>query len=72
MIEFADHLHEHLVTPARVECGRYRVPDAPGGGGELTSAALAEFGYPGGPAWRGQAAGGTSGQAAGDNSGRAA
>lgn len=53
MIEFADHLHEHYVVPARVKGGRYRAPEAPGGGGELTEAALAEFAYPGGRAWGG-------------------
>jgi L-fuconate dehydratase len=72
MIEYADHLHEHLVTPVRVEGGRYRVPAAPGGGGELTAAALAEFAYPGGPAWHDPSAGGNTGLPAGGNSGRAA
>ena len=35
MIEFADHLHEHFVTPALVVNGRYRAPTAPGAGSEM-------------------------------------
>ena len=53
MIEFADHLHEHFVVGLQVRGGRYHAPRAPGGGGELTAAAIAEFRYPGGPAWAG-------------------
>ncbi|WP_221584599.1 enolase C-terminal domain-like protein [Microbacterium sp. G2-8] len=35
MIEYVDHLHEHFVTPTRVEGGRYLAPEAPGAGTEM-------------------------------------
>jgi len=43
MIEYVDHLHEHFVTPTVIERGRYRVPEAPGAGGEMLPASIAEF-----------------------------
>ncbi|QDZ16322.1 L-fuconate dehydratase [Humibacter ginsenosidimutans] len=42
-IEFVDHLHEHFVTPAVVENGRYVTPTAPGAGTEMIAASLDEF-----------------------------
>jgi L-fuconate dehydratase len=51
VIEYVDHLHEHFVTPVVVERGRYLAPSAPGGGGQMHAASLAEFRYPDGPAW---------------------
>jgi L-fuconate dehydratase len=51
MIEFADHLHEHFVTPASVIRGRYRVPSAPGAGSELLASSLEEWAYPEGRGW---------------------
>ncbi|MGI9823344.1 enolase C-terminal domain-like protein [Agromyces sp. Marseille-Q5079] len=47
MIEFVDHLHEHFVTPAVVERGRYLVPEAPGAGTEMHEASVHEY------TWRG-------------------
>nr|WP_244954011.1 L-fuconate dehydratase [Spelaeicoccus albus] len=35
MIEYVDHLHEHFVTPVRIENGNYVTPTAPGAGTEM-------------------------------------
>lgn len=51
MIEFADHLHEHFVTPAAVVGGRYRVPTAPGAGSEMLPASIEEWVFPDGHGW---------------------
>jgi L-fuconate dehydratase len=51
VIEHVDHLHEHFVTPVRLERGRYRAPLAPGGGGEMLADSVAEYSYPDGPVW---------------------
>ena len=42
MIEYTTHLHEHFVTPAVVEGGRYRAPLAPGNGMEMRPESLRE------------------------------
>lgn len=47
MIEFVDHLHEHFVTPAVVQRGRYLTPTAPGAGTEMIAASVDEY------TWRG-------------------
>jgi L-fuconate dehydratase len=52
MIEYVDHLHEHFTDPVVVRDGRYRIPTAPGYSVEMKSESIAEFSYPGGPAWR--------------------
>jgi L-fuconate dehydratase len=52
-IEFADHLHEHFVTPAQIRNGRYVVPTEPGSGAEMHAESIARFTYPDGPAWQG-------------------
>lgn len=41
MIEYVDHLHEHFVTPVRVEAGRYLAPLEPGAGTEMLAASAA-------------------------------
>jgi L-fuconate dehydratase len=51
VIEHVDHLHEHFVTPVRLERGRYRAPLTPGGGGEMLPDSVAEYGYPDGAVW---------------------
>jgi L-fuconate dehydratase len=51
-IEWIDHLHEHFAVPAIVSGGCYRAPEAPGASTEILPAAVAEFSYPGGPAWQ--------------------
>ena len=45
MIEFADHLHEHFVTPAAVLGGRYRAPLTPGTGMEMLAESLYSHRY---------------------------
>ncbi|HET7303027.1 MAG TPA: enolase C-terminal domain-like protein [Segeticoccus sp.] len=45
-IEYVDHLHEHFVTPVRVEDGRYAAPAAAGAGTEMLAASLAEYRHP--------------------------
>jgi L-fuconate dehydratase len=51
MIEFADHLHEHFVTPASVLGGRYCVPTAPGSGAEILDSSLQKWTFPDGHGW---------------------
>lgn len=51
MIEFADHLHEHFVTPASVVNGRYRAPTAPGAGSEIRASSIDEWAFPDGHGW---------------------
>jgi L-fuconate dehydratase len=52
MIEFADHLHEHMVDPAVVRGGRYRLPIRPGYGAEMLPESLAQYAFPDGDEWR--------------------
>jgi L-fuconate dehydratase len=52
-IEYVDHLHEHFTAPVRIDGGRYRAPLEPGAGAQLRDASIAEFRFPGGPAWAG-------------------
>ena len=56
VIEFVDHLHEHFVTPVDVRRGRYLAPRAPGAGAEMLTASVAEYTFPTGTAWTGDAA----------------
>ncbi|MDQ0030058.1 L-fuconate dehydratase [Arthrobacter bambusae] len=51
MIEFVDHLHEHFATPVDVHDGCYWPPSAPGAGNEMLGNTLADYSFPGGPAW---------------------
>jgi L-fuconate dehydratase len=50
--EFADHLHEHFVHPARVREGRYVVPEAAGYSIEMHPESLAALSFPHGSEWR--------------------
>jgi L-fuconate dehydratase len=52
MVEYVDHLHEHFEDPVRTREGRYLLPDRPGYSADLKPASIAEFSFPGGPAWR--------------------
>jgi L-fuconate dehydratase len=52
MVEYVDHLHEHFEDPVRTREGRYLLPDRPGYSSDLKPASIAEFSFPGGPAWR--------------------
>jgi L-fuconate dehydratase len=45
-LEFVDHLHEHFVTPVRIEQGRYVTPTAPGAGTEMLEESVAEYAWP--------------------------
>ncbi|GIE77223.1 mandelate racemase [Actinoplanes philippinensis] len=54
VIEYVDHLHEHFLDPVRVSRGRYAAPTAPGLSAQMHPASLAEYTYPGGPAWAGR------------------
>ncbi len=47
-----DHLHEHFVTPTRVERGRDRLPETPGYSIEIKPDSLKEFAFPDGDFWR--------------------
>jgi L-fuconate dehydratase len=51
VVEYVDHLHEHFVDPVRAEAGRYLAPQQPGYSAEMKRESLAEFAFPGGPAW---------------------
>ena len=50
--EFADHLHEHFVDPARLRAGRYLLPEAPGYSVEMRPESLAALAFPHGAEWR--------------------
>ncbi len=50
--EFADHLHEHFVDPARVRDGRYVLPSTPGYSIALLPESYAALAFPGGSVWQ--------------------
>lgn len=52
MLEYADHLHEHMVQRLVVEGGRYRAPLGPGLGVELEPSSIETYAYPDGTYWR--------------------
>jgi L-fuconate dehydratase len=52
LLEYADHLHEHFLDPARIRHGRYLAPEAPGYSATIKPESLDEFEFPGGAAWR--------------------
>lgn len=43
LIEWADHLHEHFVTPAAIENGSYIAPMTPGASTEMLAASISEY-----------------------------
>ena len=49
--EYASHLHEHFIDPARVYGGRYLVPEAAGYSIEMKAESIAALSYPGGSEW---------------------
>ncbi|HEY4017292.1 MAG TPA: L-fuconate dehydratase [Pseudonocardiaceae bacterium] len=55
VIEYVDHLHEHFVDPVVIERGRYRAPTVPGFSAQLRAESIAEYLYPSGPVWKGEA-----------------
>jgi L-fuconate dehydratase len=54
MIEYAEHLHEHMVQPLEVHDGRYWPPAGPGLGVEIHPTSLATYEYPHGTYWSAQ------------------
>ena len=50
--EYASHLHELFVHPARVKEGRYVVPEAPGYSMTLVPGTFDALTWPGGSEWR--------------------
>lgn len=55
MIEYADHLHEHMVQRLDVHDGRYWAPTGSGLGVELEPESLATYSYPDGSYWTARA-----------------
>jgi L-fuconate dehydratase len=51
MIEYADHLHEHMVQRLVVKGGRYEAPLGSGLGIELEPESMATYRYPDGSYW---------------------
>ena len=52
VIEYVSHLHEHFLTPVRIERGRYLLPETPGYSIEMLPASLEEYAFPHGSHWR--------------------
>lgn len=52
VIEFVDHLHQHMVDPVVIRRARYMPPTAPGYSAEIKAASRAQYAYPDGEAWR--------------------
>jgi L-fuconate dehydratase len=52
VIEYVDHLHEHFVTPVKIQRGHYIVPHTPGYSCEILADSLARYSFPGGIIWR--------------------
>ena len=52
VIEFVDHLHEHFVSPVKIERGRYLAPTTPGAGGEMFPESIKRFTFPTGEEWQ--------------------
>ncbi len=57
VIEYVGHLHEHFLTPVRIERGRYMLPEAPGYSIEMRPESLEEYSFPNGTYWRSPEAG---------------
>ena len=52
VIEYVDHLHEHFVTPVKIQRGHYTVPHAPGYSCEILADSLTRYSFPDGIIWR--------------------
>jgi L-fuconate dehydratase len=52
VIEYVDHLHEHFLTPVRIERGRYMLPEVPGYSIEIKPESLETYSFPGGTFWK--------------------
>jgi L-fuconate dehydratase len=62
--EFVDHLHEHFTDPCVVVNGHYVLPSRPGYSAELHAESVAEYSFPDGAYWVGDAADAVPGAAA--------
>lgn len=51
MTEYAEHLHEHFIEPARVQSGEYWPPQRPGYS-QMKADSVEKFSYPNGHVWR--------------------
>ena len=54
MVEYADHLHEHMVSPVIVRGGCYFPPEAPGYA-QIKAESVQRYEFPSGPVWKGLA-----------------
>ncbi len=52
VIEYVDHLHEHFLTPVRIRCGHYLMPEEPGYSIQIRQESLDEYAFPNGAFWR--------------------
>lgn len=52
VIEYVDHLHEHFITPVRIDKARYWMPLEPGYSIEIYPQTLKDFAYPDGREWK--------------------
>ncbi len=52
-VEFADHLHEHFLAPARICDGRYVAPTVPGFSAQMHLESLETYSFPDGRFWAG-------------------
>jgi len=51
LIEYVDHLHEHFLTPVRMQGGRYLPPAEPGYSIEMKPDSRERYSFPGGAVW---------------------
>lgn len=52
MIEYADHLHEHMEAPVVIKNGCYQVPQTPGYLVGILESSMAQYEYPNGTEWQ--------------------
>ncbi len=52
VIEYMDHLHEHMTNPVTLVNGSYMPPTHPGGDGQMKESSIEEFGFPTGSYWK--------------------
>jgi L-fuconate dehydratase len=52
VIEYVDHLHEHFLTPVKIDRGRYTVPHAPGYSIQIRQESLERYSFPHGEVWK--------------------
>lgn len=52
VLEYVDHLHEHMAQPVEVAAGRYWLPTEPGAGTAFGAGTSADFAYPAGSQWQ--------------------